>query len=148
MRQLVEVIKIADIHAAKIKMALDKLHDIWPITASNVANMPEDHLVWIELLVHRFAKLQDLIGSKLVDAFFESRGENTESLTVIDKINRLEKLLLIENADIWLEMRKIRNNLTHEYPDNPEITAKNLNEVFLLVPQLLSVLDKIKLASR
>ena len=34
------------------------------------------------------------------------------------KISPLEKLGLVENSDDWIRIRKLRKQLTHEYPDN------------------------------
>ena len=39
---------------------------------------------------------------------------------MIDVLNRLEKLELLESSDSWIEYRKLRNTLTHEYPDNED----------------------------
>jgi uncharacterized protein Usg len=65
-------------------------------------------------------------------------------MTMIDKINKLEKLNIIDDANLWFEMREIRHHLTHEYPDHPEITARYLNQMFNLAPKLLLLLENIK----
>jgi len=139
-----EIFKIANIHADRIKLALQHIGNLFPITASVVANMGENDLVWIELFVVRFGKLQDLIGAKLINIFLEEQQESNEQLTILDKINILEKLGIIESSELWKEMRAIRNHVAHEYPDAPELTAKYLNQLFNLTPQLLDILDKLK----
>ena len=144
MNNLTEIIKTADIHAIRIHYAIDRLVDLFPISASTIESVSEQNFLLIELLVSRFSKLQDFIGAKLADAFLESKGELVYSMTMIDKINKLEKLNIIDDANLWFEMREIRNHLAHEYPDHPEITAKYLNQVFKLAPQLLLLLKNIK----
>lgn len=147
MNKLSEIIKIADVHADRIKEAWAELKGIFPLSESDVINMSKENLILIDFLIGRFAKLQDLVGNKLIDAFFESQEEPVSNLTMIDKLNKLEKLLLIEDASIWGEMRKARNHLTHEYPDQPDLTAKFLNEAVQLIPELLKLLENIKKAS-
>ena len=96
------------------------------------------------MLVSRFGKLQDLIGSKIIDLFFEGQGENIDNFTALDKINKLEKIGIIEDSEIWKEMRKVRNHISHESPDNPELTAKYLNQIVDMVPQLIEILNRLK----
>lgn len=98
-----------------------------------------------ELYASRFSKLQDFLGSNLFTAVLENAGEQTETLTFIDKLNKLEKLRIIESANEWKKMRNIRNILSHEYPDRPEITADIFNTAFSYGPMLLNCLNQIKI---
>ncbi|MDX2050621.1 MAG: hypothetical protein SFT93_05600, partial [Rickettsiaceae bacterium] len=67
-----------------------------------------------------------------------------ENMTMIDKLNKLEKLQIINSVSTWEEMRRTRNHIAHEYPDKPELTAKYLNQIYNLAPELLNILDNIK----
>jgi hypothetical protein len=58
-------------------------------------------------------------------------------ITKIDKLNKLEQLELLPSATWWMDLRKLRNILTHEYPDNPAFLADNLNNAFIQVKRLL-----------
>ena len=144
MIKLIEIIKIADIHANHISKALAHLSYILPITEHKVSNLSEDEFLWIELLINRFSKLQDFLGMKLISKFLESKSEVVERLTVIDQIHRLEALGIIDDSTIWQQMREIRNHLAHEYPDNPAMTALYLNKLFDFAPELIKILDNIK----
>jgi len=144
MNNLAEFIKTADIHASRVRYAIDQLANLFPISGLTIDKTLEQDFLLIELLVSRFSKLQDFIGTKLTDAFLESQGEVINNMTTIDKINKLEKLNIIDDANLWFEMREIRNHLTHEHPDHPEITARYLNQMFNLAPKLLLLLENIK----
>ncbi len=144
MSHLTEVIKIADIHAERVIYATDKLAHLFPLTESTIINISEHHLLLLELLIGRFSKLQDFIRAKLIDAFLEAKEEEARSITMIDKLNKLEKLHILDDANIWRQMREVRNYLSHEYPDHPEIQVKYLNEMFNLIPALLLLLKNIK----
>lgn len=136
----------AERHVKRLKYALSRLRRKYPITAEQVMAMEEENrelLLW-ELLTSRFAKLQDLLGNKIFSACLIASGENVESWTMIDKLNKLQKLGIIGDVDFWLEKRTLRNHLSYEYPMHPEITARYLNQTFECVPELFAILEKIK----
>lgn len=145
MNKLNEIIKIADIHAERIRMALAELKPILPFDASKVESITADNLLLTDLLVHRFGKLQDLLGNKIIDGFLEFIDEYSPQLSMLDKIHKLEKLEIIEDTELWKAMRKVRNHVTHEYPNHPEFTASDLNTIITLAPHLLKILDNIKI---
>ena len=139
-----EMLKIADIHAKRIIDSMNALSDIFPISADKLDNLSQEEFLFIELLTNRFSKLQGFIGAKLIDEFFKAKGEVINNFTMIDKLNKLEKLRIIDDKDMWFQMREARNHLSHEYPDHPEIISAHLNQVFLLSPQLISLLNNLK----
>lgn len=144
MTDLLELLKIADIHRDRIKMAIDKLSTNLPFTSSKVQSLSEQEILLTELIVSRFGKLQDLLGNKIFNSYLILHDENIDKLTMLDKLHKLEKFDIIENSDLWREMRIIRNNATHEYPDNPELAATSLNQLIEYTPKLLEILEKIR----
>lgn len=143
--KLTEMIKIADMHAKRINQAMNKLIGIFPMSTSKIENISEENFLLIELLINRFAKLQDYLGTKIIDVFLEDQGEIfIDNMTMIDKLHKLEKLEMVDDAELWKQMREVRNNLVHEYPDNMGKTADNLNKLFMLAPKLLAILENIK----
>ncbi len=145
MREFNEIVKIANIHADRIAMALKELQPLLPFDASKVTSLSKDTLLLTDLLVHRFGKLQDLLGNKVINEFLISVDEYAENLSMLDKIYKLERLGIIEDAELWKEMRRVRNHLTHEYPDHPDFTAADLNKIVELAPKLLEILHNIKI---
>jgi uncharacterized protein YutE (UPF0331/DUF86 family) len=144
MNKLHNMIKIADIHAARIKMAVTGLQNFFPLTTGKIPNLSDNEIMLIELLISRFAKLQDYLGRIIIDEFLKKTGDYSDDLTMIDKLHKLERLKIIESADVWENMRRTRNHISHEYPDAPALTAKYLNQIFTLTPKLLNILEKIK----
>lgn len=85
----------------------------------------------INTFIYRFIKLQDMMGDKLFRLFLDRIGEYKDSMSLLDVLDKLEKLGLIDNTIDWMEYRKLRNKLTHEYPTNEDevvdgIKSKNL----------------------
>lgn len=137
-----EVLKIADIHYLRISEAIDHIN--FEITKETITKLTHEQLTIIDSLILRFGQLQDLIGSKLIDLFFKEKLEDYLKLSMKDKLNRLERLEIIDNSDIWIDMRNARNLGSHEYPDNPELMAKYINDVLNFAPVLLQIYNKLK----
>lgn len=142
--KLNEFLKIADIHVDRINFALRKLNKTFPLQENEIVDLDENDIPLFELLVSRFAKLQDFIGRKIIDEYLQTQGEYSEEHTMLDKLNLLEKFGIIESVQEWQKMREVRNHLTHEYPDHPELTAKYLNQLFELTPKLILIFERIK----
>jgi len=146
MNKIDELIKIADIHAEKINLAINRIKNIFPLNAKKIENFDESDMLYNELLISRFAKLQDYIGNVMIDEFLKITQDYSSSMTMIDKINKLEKLRIINSKEIWQDMRDARNHVSHEYPNKPELTAKYLNQIFNLAPFLIEILENVKSA--
>jgi len=97
-----------------------------------------DKVKVIDSFVFRFIKVQDLMGNKLFKEVLMLLGEYEPSMSMLDVLDRMEKLLLLNSAETWLEYRNLRNILTHEYPDNR-------NEILSGIHEALSVYGKLKL---
>jgi len=47
-------------------------------------------------------------------------GEYKENMSLSDILDKLERFNIIDNSYDWMEYRKLRNKLTHEYPNNED----------------------------
>lgn len=141
---LKSVLNICDVHVKRIESSFAQVKHIFPISAELLLKIDEQSLLNLEMLSSRFSKLQDLMGVKLFSLVLELAGDHADVPTVIDKVNRLEKIGLDINYATWAKIREIRNHLSHEYPDNPEITALNLNEFNEFITKLLNIYQNLK----
>ena len=55
----------------------------------------------------------------------------------------MEQLELLPSASWWMDLRKLRNILTHEYPDDPVFLADNLNNAFIQAKRLLAFWESL-----
>jgi len=92
-----------------------------------------DELESFESLCSRFARLSDIMIQKIFRLLSEIALELPGS--VRDRINRAEKWELIENAEIFVEIRMVRNDIAHEYL--PEAILDIFKKVMKLTPALL-----------
>ena len=79
-----------------------------------------DKIMVVDSFIFRLIKIQDLMGDKLFKNLLKAIEEYKEEMSVLDILDKLEKLSIIDDANQWVEFRKIRNILTHEYPFNEE----------------------------
>ena len=64
-------------------------------------------------------------------------------MTTRERLVLMEKRGLID-CEQWKDIREVRNNFTHEYPDEDSAKATNLNAALQYVPVLLSVVQSMK----
>ena len=139
-----EVLEVANIHAQRLKEAMDKLAPLFPVTGIILDGLSVEQVAFFELFTGRFSKLQDLMGANLYPRLLAYVGETQDTVTFMDKLNRLEKIGLIDNAEAWKKIRDKRNHLSHEYPNDPSKAAEPLNQVHEFAFILLNYFDRLK----
>ncbi|MGC9287107.1 MAG: hypothetical protein ACP5E7_06110 [Hydrogenobaculum sp.] len=97
----------------------------------------------IDAFVLRFTKLQDHMGQKLFKAFLDKIGEYKDNMSFIDILDRLEKLSIINSTDEWLEMRSLRNRMTHEYPNELYKIKLEINIAISKIPTIENTIKNI-----
>lgn len=92
-----------------------------------------------EALTSRFARLSDILLQKILRSIFIMELE--EEGTVRDRINKAEKKGLIEDAQKFVYLRELRNEIAHDYRLKDIIDL--YEKVFLHVPNLLDAVQRI-----
>lgn len=130
-KELLEsIMVITGIHAHRLESALSRCASHFPINEEAFNNLDETELAFIEMMTSRFAKLQDICGQKIFPILLKALEEDTEGKSFIDILNQIEKIGFIDDSHFWLELRKTRNSIAHEYPDNPQKMILALNDVY------------------
>ncbi|MCK5519705.1 MAG: hypothetical protein KAI81_01215 [Candidatus Marinimicrobia bacterium] len=115
-----------------------------PLNDDKYLNLSDDEVAHIDQYLYRFAKLQDTMGERLFKNVLLVLGEKLEEKSFIDIFNRLDQLKIIKNYGSWLKLRAIRNELSHDYNNSPEINSIKLNEIFDMKDSLLIYLTDIE----
>ena len=71
----------------------------------------------VEAFAALHSRLQDTLGDRLFPRLLALVGQ--EGRTLIDRLNQVERLGLLDDAQAWLAWRNLRNRLVHEYVENP-----------------------------
>lgn len=95
----------------------------------------------LDAFVSRFCRLQDTLGDKLLPVYLAMQLEPIG--TVLDNLNRAEKLGLIPSVADWIEARSLRNSLVHEYIEDINVLRQSILRAVELVPMLETVTQKL-----
>ena len=135
-------------HADALQDALQDIHALAMNVDDYTALSKQDRRL-LDQFAYRYTRLQDDIGVKLMPAVLKVLGEDVALMSAIDRFARLEQLGWLASADEWQTLRQIRNQFTHDYPDNPTERFERWQAAVHAAAQLTSVLasfrGKIKL---
>ena len=71
-------------------------------------------------------------------------AEDVRSMAAIDRFNRLEQLEWLDSSEEWLEMRRVRNEFTHDYPGKLSERTSKLSEAIKVSYRLMEIFDHLK----
>ncbi|MHB1799354.1 MAG: hypothetical protein ACYCUI_13820 [Vulcanimicrobiaceae bacterium] len=139
MRFLVKIVQRESLHLR----ATDARLFASPLTPERLQSMEADVVMAerLDAFVARFARLQDTVGDKFVPALLQALQEPIGA--VIDNLDRAERLGWIASADAWIEARRLRNQMIHEYVDDLQVLASNLQAGHRYVPVLLETAQRL-----
>ena len=60
-----------------------------------------------------------------------------------DNLDRAERLGLIPSADLWLGLRRLRNQMVHEYIEDPSVLSNALNTAHTHLTVLTDAADAL-----
>lgn len=133
-----------DKHILRINSASKKMSVIFPLSKEKYINLTDEEIEPIDQFLFRFAKLQDAIGQKLFKIILIFLNEDIDGKPFIDILNLMEKLNLLESAKEWKELRDDRNELSHNYEDEPEEMSETINKLYDKKEILINIYQRIK----
>lgn len=95
----------------------------------------------VEAFVSRFGRLQDTLGDKLVPLYLQLIGEKPKAF--VDNLDRMEKLEIVDDADEWPRMRRLRNQMVHEYINDVNMFVKAINEAHEFIPSMVKTVHHL-----
>ncbi|RQW05162.1 MAG: hypothetical protein EH225_04915 [Calditrichaeota bacterium] len=136
---LKEALAECELHIKRIRFAMSKLNDHIPFTVVTWTTLNDETVEAMDQLIFRFIKLQDAMGMRVFPRLLDYLNEPMENTSMLDKLNRLEKLGYLSRKEVWQELRNLRNNLTHEYPDQVEDNCRLFNYFYSQVDVLMDL---------
>lgn len=133
------ILRECAIHSERLESARTKCGAFFPLDATSYPELTADQIEHIDQLVYRFTKLQDALGAKLFPGIASALREDAEALSVMDTLALLEKVGAISDAGKWIQLRETRNELAHDYVDDPEQGSAQLNALYEAVAELEAV---------
>ena len=84
------------------------------------------------------------MGTRLFTSNLNYLYEPVDNRPMLDVLHRHEKLGLIHSIVMWQEVRLVRNRFAHDYANDPEKNAEQLNIAFASTDDLYSMLNTIR----
>ena len=124
------------------KNELNMLYGL-PLREKDIENIDNDKRLreLIDLIIFNFTKIQSLLGEKVFREVAEVML--LEYRDFLDLLSKLEKNGILDVYE-WKKLRVIRNNFSHEYPEEIEEITANINEAIENIEVLKKVINNIK----
>jgi hypothetical protein len=84
---------------------------------------PEKRAI-LDAYLKRFASIQDFLGAKIFSLLLDVAGINNTKMSEV--LSNIEKENIIDSLENWIELREVRNELEHDYPDQLQEALNNL----------------------
>jgi uncharacterized protein YutE (UPF0331/DUF86 family) len=124
--------------ATRLERSRRKLACRFPLTGKTVAALPADAEDDLDAFLKRFEQLVTILQDEVFKAIAVLGGEDIRELSRREIAELMERLGALPSAQTFRTLVAIRNRLAHVYPDDPERQARNLNEAYGAVADLLS----------
>ena len=140
---LVDALRQCRSHAEHLQSAIRDLPI--PISEALLDAAAPELIRALDQMVLRFIKLQDTMGEHVLRGFAVNvLLEPIDDAPLADVLTLLEKHDFLTVQD-WLIQRKLRNALTHEYPDQADRQAAALNRAVTASAQLMGWLSAFEI---
>jgi hypothetical protein len=112
-----------------------------PLTPEALKRISDDSLLAerLDAFVSRFGRLQDTLTDKFLPTLLDAMAEPKAS--AVENLDRAEKLSWIDSTDEWLEIRKLRIQMIHEYIEDVVVLSNALTSGQRFVSKLSSTAD-------
>ena len=131
-------------HQIWIEESFGEIQDIFPLSGKKYTKLTAMEIKNIDQFLFRFSKMQDTIGEKLFRLIVGDFVEDITKMTFIDILNQLERIGILESIQEWQNLRKARNDISHQYDDEPEEMAEAINRIFAQKDILIEIFSNIK----
>lgn len=142
--QLRQTFETCALHLKRMEFAKSKVLTFIPLNRDNYYSLDDETIGFLDQYIFHFSKLQDIMGSRLFPEILETLAESVIDQPFIDILNRLEKLEIIDSAFTWIQLRKIRNDISHEYPASLSERIEGINLLFDKLEELKQIVDRCR----
>lgn len=87
--------------------------------------IPQEKAI-LDAYLKRFSSLQDYLGAKIFPSLLEVSGIDGSKMSEV--LFMMEKEEIIDSLENWIELRELRNELEHDYPDELKEALEDLKE--------------------
>ncbi len=136
-------IEEAGVHVKRLQDTLPILKKMYPLNKGDFAFLSPDEQDKLDVLSFRFAKLQDLLGTKIFREYLSAMHYPVEDKNFLELLKELDKEKIVD-MDLWSEFRGVRNSISHDYPSEEDEKADAINYLVEHIEQLIEITEKIR----
>jgi len=130
-------------HIERLETAQRTLSKLYPLDQKKLDNLSPEEMDKLDVLAFRFAKLQDLLGSKIFREYLSILKFPIEGKNFLALLKELDKERIVD-IDVWSEFRAVRNNISHDYPYDNSEKIDAINYLIENVNYLTELVRRIK----
>lgn len=109
---------------------------LYPMVEQTLIDLSTDKRALVDSLIYRFLMIQDYASNKLFPLIARIMTNQTQQLSWFDVLALMEKNKIISSEEGWDKLKKLRNLLSHEYENLPELRAIDINRLMGSLPIL------------
>ena len=133
----------AKVHTGRIQAILPSLQKIYPLTEEKFSQLTLEENNKLDVLAFRFAKLQDILGTKIFREYLSVLQYPVENKAFLELLQELDKEKILD-IDLWSEFRSVRNSISHDYPFDDEEKVDAINYLIEHIEELMEVTQRIR----
>lgn len=126
--------------ARRLERSQKKLAARFPLAPEDLTALSPTDEDDLDAFLKRFEQLVTTIQDEIFQSIAVLGGEEVRPLSRREMAELMERLGALHSATTFRTLVAIRNRIAHVYPDDPDRQARNLNEAYAAVGDLLSVL--------
>lgn len=142
--KLNEIFEVCALHLKRMQFARKKINLFIPLNTNNYYEMDDEIVGFLDQYIFRFSKLQDVMGARLFPTLLSFLAEPMNDRPFIDLLNRLERLGILDSTMNWIEIRRIRNDISHEYPTSLVERIEGINILIKHFETLENIVERCK----
>jgi hypothetical protein len=142
--KLNEIFEVCALHLKRMQFARKKINLFIPLNTNNYYEMDDEIVGFLDQYIFRFSKLQDVMGARLFPTLLSFLAEPMNDRPFIDLLNRLERLGILDSTINWIEIRRIRNDISHEYPTSLVERIEGINILIKHFETLENIVERCK----
>ena len=90
----------------------------------NFESLKPEQKAILDAYLKRFSSMQDFMGSKIFSLLLDVAGISYTKMSEV--LYFIEREGIIDSLDEWVELREVRNELEHDYPEELDEALENL----------------------
>ncbi len=125
----------------RLRESLADLAAVMPISPAAVEKMDRHLAVFTDAFLKRFESLVSQLQDQVWPRAAAFENEDPVPLSRRDIMELMDKLRVLDSADAFRDIAKLRNRLSHAYIHDPVRIAQRLNEAYAAAPTVLRALE-------